>query len=29
MLKLAGSHFEIAIHEFITKYAGTIDPNEK
>jgi hypothetical protein len=28
MVKLAGSHFKIAIPDSITKYAGTIDPNE-
>jgi hypothetical protein len=29
MDKLARSHFKIAIPDSITKYAGTIDPNEK
>jgi hypothetical protein len=28
MVKLAGSHFRIALPDSITKYAGTIDPNE-
>ncbi len=29
MTKLAKSHFKIAIPDSITRYAGTIDPNEK
>jgi hypothetical protein len=29
MVKLAKSHFSIAIPDSITRYAGTIDPNEK
>jgi hypothetical protein len=29
MVKHAKSHFSIAIPDSITKYAGTIDPNEK
>ncbi len=29
MMKLAKSHFKIAIPDSITMYAGTIDPNEK
>lgn len=29
MVKLAKSHFKIAIPDSITRYAGTIDPNEK
>ena len=29
MVKLAKSHFRLALPDSITKYAGTIDPNEK
>jgi hypothetical protein len=29
MVKLAKSHFRIAIPDSITMYAGTVDPNEK